>query len=125
MLVHRGAAGKKKRKPQHYLKRCSAWISNSLPFVSAPFALPCTHSELPWTPNICSACRHLPDNNDIIYSDSHHSCCKVFGSVFNQNTDTKFKRIEQQKQIPNKQKTNHQLSGIFSSTQILTSLVQS
>lgn len=54
----------------------------------APFALPCTHSELPWTPNICSACRHLQDNNDIVFSDSCHSYCKLSGLVFKQNSLT-------------------------------------
>lgn len=44
----------------------------------APCPLPRTHSELPvfpLNPNICSACRHLPDN-DFLYNDSCHSCCK-------------------------------------------------
>lgn len=50
----------------------------------APFALPRTRLESSWTPNICSACRDLPDNSDTVYSDSCHSCCKPCGLVFNE-----------------------------------------
>lgn len=76
----------------------------------APCPLPCRHSELPVFPlnlNICSVCRHLPDN-DFLYNDSCHSCCKQ--SLLSDSNNGWHTILMQPK-------GQNQLSGILSSRQ--------
>lgn len=108
-LVHRGGVEKKKGKPVLLEKmHCLDVKLSSL--CPAPFAVLCIYSELPWACNIYSACRHFLDNNDVAYSDSCLSCCKLFGFIFKPKMfDMKFICHLKKNKQTNQTTTNHQL----------------